>query len=121
LTYEQTQIASSAVVDGFSGSITADGGEVVVEWGGDTVDVRRLMKVSPFRHPLTVPGETISEEFGWQFTAFETDACAADPRRASLEAAFDSAQIKEPLHFRSVKPGDSMQPFGFTGVGNYRT
>jgi len=32
LTYEQTQIASSAVVDGFSGSITADGGEVVVEW-----------------------------------------------------------------------------------------
>jgi len=115
LSYEQTQIASTEVVGKTSGAITAEGGQVVVQWGGDTVDVRRLLDVSPFRYPITIPGETISEEFGWQFTAFETDGCASDLRRASLEATLDSAQIKEPLHFRSVKPGDSMQPFGFTG------
>jgi len=115
LSYEQTQIAADSIVEGRQGAITAEGGEVVVEWSSDAVDVRRLLPSTPFRYNITVPGETISEEFGWQFTAFETSADGASPSRAELTAPIDSARITGPLYFRTSKPGDMMQPLGFNG------
>jgi tRNA(Ile)-lysidine synthase len=115
LSFEQTQIASMGIESETVGSITAEGGDVVVEWSKEFVNVRRIEVSSPFRCPLTVPGETLSDDFGWQFTAFEAPSGGGQPSRASLETKLDAAMIKEPLHFRSVKPGDTMQPLGFTG------
>ena len=115
LTFEQTQIAASGMEERRSASITAEGGEVVVEWNEDSVDVRRLQPTVPFRFTLTIPGETLSEEFGWQFTAFESDANGTGSVRASLNTVLDSAKIVGPMYFRTFKSGDEMQPLGFGG------
>ena len=115
LSFDQTQLAAAGVINAPSGSITSEGGEVVVEWNERAIDIRQLLPSTPFRYTITVPGETQSEEFGWQFTAFEAPPDGAELARASLAAALDSAQVKGPLHFRTMKPGDSMQPLGFNG------
>ncbi len=115
LSFDQTQIASRGIGENLPGAITAEGGDVVIEWGDEAVDIRRLVRESPFRHALTLPGETLSEEFGWQFTAFQSEYAGHEPIRASLQTVMDSSKVKEPLHFRSVKSGDTLQPLGFQG------
>jgi tRNA(Ile)-lysidine synthase len=96
-----------------NGAVTAEGGQVVVEWRDDLIHIRRLRPTEPFRYALTVPGETISDEFGWQFTAFHGEDHAQE--RASLKAVLPSAAVKGPLYFRTVQPGDQMKPLGFDG------
>ena len=115
LSFEQTQVASLGIAGESTGAITADGGEVVIEWDVHSIDVRRLQPTIPFRFGITLPGETMSEEFGWQFTAFEADAEGQIPKRAALETVIDPSRTKGPLHFRTLKSGDMMQPLGFSG------
>ena len=115
LSFEQTQIAALGLSETKTASVTAEKGEVVVEWGADAVDIRKLAPATPFRYGITVPGETLSEEFGWQFTAFESEADGTVPQRASLNTVFDYAKVKGPLYFRTTKSGDAMQPLGFNG------
>jgi tRNA(Ile)-lysidine synthase len=115
LSFDQTQVVTNGIGFETSGAITADGGEVVIEWNPTSIDVRKLMPAIPFRFGITIPGETLSEEFGWQFTAFETPPDGHAPKRAALETTIDLARIKGPLHFRTLKTGDMMQPLGFSG------
>src|SRR5262249_18849715 len=63
--------------------------------------------------PLTLPGETESEEFGWQFTAYESVEVSFPITRASLDTALDRSKIRGPLYFRTAQPGDQMKPLGF--------
>ncbi|POA76068.1 hypothetical protein C1882_28910, partial [Pseudomonas sp. FW305-E2] len=62
--------AVARIIDGLAadsrGSHTAEGGQVVIEWSDRVIHFRELSPAVPFRYPLTVPGETISDEFGWQ-------------------------------------------------------
>jgi tRNA(Ile)-lysidine synthase len=97
-----------------NGSITSEGGSTVLEWNPSTVHVRDLTPTTPYRHPLTVPGETISDEFGWQFVAYSEFGSEA-PIRRSLEARLDANKVKGSLYFRTAKEGDEMQPLGFEG------
>ncbi len=115
LTREQTLIAVAGLVSDEVGAVTSEGGSVVVEWNGAAVDVRRIVPRQQFRSPLTVPGETISDEFGWQLTAEECYSRESETRRSALEALVDGTRIKGPLYFRSFEAGDQMQPFGFMG------
>ena len=114
LSYDQTNIATAGVMSGGKGSVSAEGGEVVVEWNERHVDVRRLQSAIPFRYSLTIPGETLSDEFGWQFTAFMDENDGNIPKRAGLDTALDAAKVTGPIYFRNAKPGDTMQPLGFT-------
>lgn len=95
------------------GSHTAEGGEIVIEWSDRLVHFRELKPAVPFRYPLTLPGETISDEFGWRFIARE--GIPGVPIRASLETWIDLAKTRGPLYFRTAQAGDSMRPFGFDG------
>ena len=115
LNFEQTKIASSGIELGQQGAITTEGGEVSLEWNEQSVEVRQLKPATPFRYNLTVPGETISDEFGWQFTAFPSENIDFEIRRASLEVALDSKSVRGSLYFRTAKTGDLMQPLGFNG------
>lgn len=115
LDYDQTLGVLDGLVSSEKGSITAEGGEVVVEWSLDSVVVRRLAPPTPFRYGLTVPGETISDEFGWRFTAYEEPYHGVAITRASLETAVDAAKVKGTLYFRTAGSGDRMQPLGFQG------
>jgi tRNA(Ile)-lysidine synthase len=109
-----------AVVHGLrhetSGSVTAEGGKVVLEWSDQRLHVRQLLPNLPFRYPLTLPGDTESEEFGWKFTAYRGDAPVASQSRRSLETAVQSESLRGNLYFRTAEPGDSIQPYGFDGT-----
>ncbi len=96
------------------GSVTAEEGKVVIEWTPDTLTVRRLDGDTLFRHPITVPGETISDDFGWTITAALSGALVESDRRG-MTAAIDPKKLKGQLYFRTAQPGDQMQPLGFEG------
>lgn len=97
------------------GSVTAEGGEVVLEWDLETITVRQLKPSEPFRYNVTYPGETISDEFSWLIRAIPGQS-VPDQVRASLEVSIDSKRISGQLYFRTVKPGDMIQPLGFEGT-----
>jgi tRNA(Ile)-lysidine synthase len=101
----------SARVDG---AVTAEGGEVVLEWNDEVISVRKLSVEGPYRHPLTVPGETISDDFGWTLTA-EPVYEYVRPERANYRALLSRQAVVGNLYFRTMEPGDRMQPLGFSG------
>lgn len=98
------------------GSLTCEGGRVVVEWSLDDVVVRDLQPIEPFRYPLTVPGETESEEFGWTFVAYKGEGGPNDQRRDGFHAVANPAGVKGRLYFRTSEPGDTIAPYGFEGT-----
>lgn len=115
LSSDQTDRILIGVASEEKGSVTAEGGQVAIEWDATYIHGRQITPTIPFRSSLTLPGETVSEEFGWSLTAFERDFDGQAPRRAELETQMDAAKVKGPLHFRSPKSGDSMHPLGFSG------
>ena len=116
LDFDQTDRIVGDIVDRDKGAVTCEGGQVVLEWSEDTIHVREIGATTPYRYPLTVPGETISDEFGWQFIAFESESPTKTPARASMEAFLDPSGLKGTLYFRTFKEGDTIQPLGFSGT-----
>ena len=112
---ELDHAGASAVLKGERGSLTAEGGEVVLEWDPERLHARALSPTVPFRFPLTLPGETESEEFGWRLVAFPI-ASTNPPTRASLVTQVDRSTVRGGLHFRGFAPGDTMRPLGFDGA-----
>ncbi len=115
LDFAQTLAVLEGLQNSATGSVTAEGGRIVIEWAPETVAVRDLRPVEPYRFPLTVPGETDSDAFGWQFTAFPESSTGEATRRASLETTLAQAKIRGSLYFRTLQPGDEMAPLGFDG------
>lgn len=115
---EHTAKVELGVASLASGAVTAEGGEVVVEWRENVIHARQIQPTEPFRYALTVPGETISDEFGWQFTARQLALGdrSIKQERASLNIMVPVSSIKGPLYFRSVQAGDQMRPYGFDGL-----
>ena len=106
---------ASAVLAGERGSLTAEAGEVALEWDPERLHARLLRPTVPFRFPLTLPGETESDEFGWRLVAFPV-LSTKPPQRASLAVEVDRATVRGGLHFRGFAPGDTMRPLGFDGT-----
>ncbi|MBX3119560.1 MAG: tRNA lysidine(34) synthetase TilS [Fimbriimonadaceae bacterium] len=113
LNFEQTVALLHGVQVDEKGSITTEGGEVAFDWSSDLIHARQLQPVVPFRYPVTMPGETVSEEFGWTITCQEEISPEMNQTRASMSVLIDSLQMKGALHFRSAQSGDEMIPFGF--------
>jgi tRNA(Ile)-lysidine synthase len=112
LTYEQSQAFLNLSE---SGSFTAPGSEIVVEWNSDQIHARHRTAEEPFRHPLTIPGETVADSLGWQLTAEESIYRGESITRAGRTCLIRAAAIRGPLYFRSVARGDEIQPLGFDG------
>ena len=106
---------AAAVLRGERGSVTPEGGEVALEWDPEALHGRVLRPTVPFRYPVTLPGETESDEFGWRLAAFPVEG-AGTPVRASLSVEIDRAAARGGLHFRGFAPGDTMRPLGFDGT-----
>jgi tRNA(Ile)-lysidine synthase len=115
LSFEQTH----AIIDGLTysptGSVTAEGGLVAVSWNEQHIDIKNLLPSTPYRYNITLPGDTISEEFGWQFTAYEEPYQGETPERASLVTTIDRSATRGQIYFRTLNAGDTMQPLGFDG------
>jgi tRNA(Ile)-lysidine synthase len=110
----QSKVLEQAV-EQVAGSITTEGGEVAIEWSEREYHFRQLQPTEPFRYSLTIPGETISDEFGWQFTATTAAIEERKQLRSELQTFLPTSAIKGNLFFRSVQPGDAMKPLGFSG------
>ncbi len=114
--FEQTEAIASGFSANVSGSVTAEGGTVVAEWDEKLLHFRQLQPTEPFRFKLTCPGETESEEFGWKITAHHAPRSEKRNDRTALRVEVSIAKTQGELYFRSVQPGDSMQPLGFSGT-----
>jgi tRNA(Ile)-lysidine synthase len=115
LSHEQTTAILQGLAGQERGSITAEGGRIAVTWDPETLTIRQLLPDAPFRYGITLPGETISEEFGWKIVAFEGEAKPEKARRAALEVQMKKDTVVGQLYFRTAKAGDEMQPLGFKG------
>ena len=116
LDHAQTQRAIAGLANDPRGSVTAEGGNVVLEWTEATVWARSLHADAPFRFPLTLPGATVSAEFGWRLVAESAAPGETAPGQDEFDVLLDLGTVKAPLHFRSYEPGDSIQPIGFKGT-----
>jgi tRNA(Ile)-lysidine synthase len=114
LTYDQTIQTASL---GESGSITTEDGEVAIEWNPERIHARMLMVEAPFRHPLTVPGDTLADSLGWQISAVDGVYDGDPVVRRDRSAYISWETVRGPLYFRSAATGDEIQPLGF---GNHR-
>ncbi len=114
LDFAQTEAFTDGVATSERGSVTTEEGKVALEWKPDVVHLRRLDVDPTFRHPLTNPGETISDELGWILEASQVSRTSG-ANRMSLVADIDATKTKGQLYFRSTNSGDEMQPLGFTG------
>lgn len=114
LDFNQTEAALEGITTSDKGSVTAEEGRIAIEWTGNQIHIRDLEMSQPFRHPLTSPGETISDEFGWVITA-EPANVVNKPKRTDLSVGIDGKKLKGQLYFRTVQAGDQMRPVGFSG------
>lgn len=112
LDFAQASLALETLRGGCAGSVTAEGGNAAAEFSRERVMVRIVRPTAPFRFPLTVPGETESEEFGWRFAAWIARA-APSTERASFEIAIDTSKLNGPPYLRTAEQGDEMEPLGF--------
>ncbi len=113
LDHDQTLAIMRGVQFDERGSITTEGGEVAIEWSPSQVHARQLKPTAPFRFPITLPGETISDEFGWTITGHEEPDLSVGQTRAAMDVLIDASAVKGGLHLRSVQSGDEMIPFGY--------
>jgi len=115
LDFHQSETFADRLSADVDGSITATGGKVVIEWNSEYVHFRSLIVDAPFRFQLTVPGETIADAFGWQFTASSGVGLPLHRDRDSLEVILETGEVPGGLYFRSAEQGDRIQPMGMTG------
>lgn len=116
LDFEQTQLAVHGIASDSSGSVTAEGGEVVIEWSKDLVHLRNLVVDTPFRFPLTSPGETESPVFGWKFTVSTGPPDGFPKEPSCLHQWVDDSKVEAGMHLRSIEAGDSLVPLGMSGT-----
>lgn len=113
LDFNQTETVTRGMASDSKGSVTTEEGTIALEWTETSIHLRRLAIETPFRYPLTVPGETISDELGWQITAEPGPGAAS--QRTDLDVAIDKGKVRGALYFRSAQAGDEMRPIGFSG------
>jgi tRNA(Ile)-lysidine synthase len=105
---ERDQIAAMRTREG---SVTLSPGDVVIEWDERQIHARRLSVDEFERFPVTFPGQTVADSFGWVLQAMESPDASDSWPRASLEV--EVANVKGNLFFRSLEPGDRLIPAGF--------
>lgn len=112
LDHRQTAVIISGLIEGTSGSVTTEGGLLILEWSPSDLHVREARPTTPFRYPLVAPGETASDEFGWRFAVHEQAASELEPNRSSLTVELNRAALKGAIYFRTAQPGDRLRPLG---------
>ncbi|MCG9894643.1 MAG: tRNA lysidine(34) synthetase TilS [Fimbriimonadaceae bacterium] len=108
LNRDQTLALAEGVIQGGRGAVHSEASAVTAEWTDERVHLRQTRPTEPFRHPLTLPGEVESPEFGW---VLEATFGALNPG-AGLDARLDPAGLKGTLYFRTVGREDALESGG---------
>lgn len=99
LDFHQSEIAAEGVARAEKGSLTAEGEQVVLEWGPDRTVVRRLDFPRIQQRGLEVPGSI--QGHGWSL------ALAMEPQ-SPISARLSPQRLIPPLLARGIEPGDAM-------------
>jgi tRNA(Ile)-lysidine synthase len=111
----ETAIFMATLKEGSSGSVTAMGGQVVVELDAEKVHVRQIEESPAFRGTIAVPGDTVRPDQGWRLTTRLADPSGEAAKRSALCVEMPKEILKGELFFRNTAPADRMQPLGFSG------
>ncbi|MCE9559419.1 MAG: tRNA lysidine(34) synthetase TilS [Armatimonadetes bacterium] len=112
--FDQVALTIAGIANNGTGSVTLEGGDVTITWDPEVVHAQIIKPDEPYRFPLTVPGETLSEEFGWKFTVYSTPPSDFKREPRSLEVVLDAGAVKGSLYFRTLQAGDRMIPLGMS-------
>lgn len=86
---------------------------------GDRIELRaardRRLPGTPFRIPLSIPGEVTLSQAGWSISAEPLDAPPAGRLQARGETVAVSG-VTLPLSVRNRRPGDRFRPLGMGGA-----
>lgn len=108
LNFDQTRLVLNALSRGESGSITCEDAKVILTYTPSELWVRAEDEVEVSRFAVGVPGTTEGHVFGWKIEAdFERG-----PQENHLDVTLDWDRVKQPLHLRSARPADVIQPIG---------
>lgn len=105
---------SNAVRIWEGGNETLPGGSIQAQWSDSKLHFRETQVTEPFRHTVTLPGETFADSFGWQITAFYEEGHHFSRNTSNLDVALDADAINGTLYFRSSQSGERMAPLGMT-------
>lgn len=106
------------IIQAGEGSIDLPGNTVRARTFGDKLVVSRIVVDEPFRFNLTVPGETVSDVFGWQIVAETSGDRSLPVDSHQLTAKVDARKLKGALYFRSLTSDDEMHRVNSPGVRN---
>ncbi|MCW5940476.1 MAG: tRNA lysidine(34) synthetase TilS [Fimbriimonadaceae bacterium] len=116
LDFSQTKTVLQSLDKGEPGSVTATGGGIETVWDGESVHVLKRLPEEFYRHPLTIPGETESLDFGWRIVAHEVPPEIPRPLPGRLEAVIDADVVAGGLVIGPSRPGDTIAPLGLGGT-----
>lgn len=94
------------------GSVSTSENQLTITWDADTLHFTSNDNSEPFRYPLTLPGETFADVFGWMITAQSGDSLDVQRAPDSLDIVFNRKACPGPLYFRAAEPGDHIRPLG---------
>lgn len=96
-------------------AIDLAGGETRLRLTPVQLKIELVQEEEPFRHPLTLPGETLAETMGWVLTASHASPTDFLRPRRSLDVKIDADKVRGGLHFRSGQVGERITPLGMEG------
>lgn len=111
LDHQATQFALHGLMGGGAGALDV-AKDFRIAWQPDRFQLMRTDPVSLSRHPLTTPGVTESEIFGWQLDISLGDPNGPLPVGTRLEARADFDSLSGPLHVRAATDQDKITPLG---------
>lgn len=113
LDYDQSMtIVTSLANEESKGSVTAEGGAVVVEWNDQHVVCRDLAPTGFSRLNLEMPGTTSSETLVWRIEAAPCSCKDYVRTPGSLDVVLCLDALKPPFHVRPVEQGETVVPLG---------
>lgn len=110
--HDDTLLISNLIATGQNQAVTLSGSKLVIEVNPTQTHFRILVEEEPFRFPLTLPGETESDIFGWRFIAESHPPTDFDRPPNSLDVVLNQDHIQGSLYFRSAQSQDEFIPFG---------
>lgn len=113
---EQVALVAEGMAARTSGSVTAEGGDVVIEWSPRRIHLRRLVEEPVFRENLLVPGTTTDSLGGWSLEIQPWPPNQFQQERVSLSAVIDADRATGALYVRNAGEGDRIQALGMEGT-----
>lgn len=113
---EQVALVAEGIAAGTSGSVTAEGGDVVIEWSPRRIHLRQLVEEPAFRESLLVPGTTTDSVGGWSLEIQPWPPNRFQQERGSLAAVIDAERMTGSLYVRNGAEGDRIQHLGMEGT-----